>query len=106
MRTTITALVAAAVIGATTVATSKPAKAECWGFFNCSAGGELAAPLALLSSATYGYRFSAYFGYGYPAFALRNYRDCPVWRTTNYVLRANCVSNPWASGHAYYGPSK
>ena len=61
MRKTTTAIVAAASIAATAIATPKPAEARCLG---CWIGAGIAAAVigGALASRSYGY------GYGYPAY--------------------------------------
>ena len=89
MRKTITALVAATTIAASTIAMPKPAEARCWG---CWAGAGLAAGLiggALIASNAYGYGYGPYYGYpGY--YGPRPYYARPIYR--GYY------------GHRYYAP--
>ena len=68
MRKTTTAIVAAASIAATAIATPKPAEARCLG---CWIGAGIAAGVIgrALASQAYGYGYPAYgYGYGYPAY--------------------------------------
>jgi hypothetical protein len=110
MTRTITAVAAAALVGATALATPKPAEARCWG---CYAGAGVALGVvggALLAANSYYYPRSYYYGYpgysypaysglyaaysGYPAYGygyapypygVRNYGGTPTDINGNYL---------------------
>src|SRR6476646_5184491 len=81
MQKTTTAIVAAASIAASVIATPKPAEARCIG---CWVGAGIAAAVigGVFASRAYGYGYGGYgcYGYGYPAYGYNSYAYAPVYR--------------------------